>query len=109
MSKAPRKPAHAPATRARRAKPVFEIPLEAARPATQEWVFRTEPPAAPPPPAPVLRQAPPPTQPRQEPSFFMAAGLGIFMLGVAAVGLASVALVCAVGMPIMLARAIVRR
>lgn len=108
----------------RKSKPSFDIPAGAAEAASQDWVFRTDDNV----PAPTLLTGPhtpsfssaatgcislpkpgPHAPPPRSTAVFMVAGFGMLLAGVAAIGIASITVVGAVGVPVMIARGMFRR
>lgn len=103
-----KKPAHvAAAIKPRKAKPVFEIPQETARPAATEWVYRADEAAALNVGAPVagLQQVQH-FGPDESPHFLIVASVGVFVASLAAMGLVSLATLSMAGAPVVMVRSL---
>ena len=106
------KPAHAPVSKAvskpaaktRRAKPVFEIPQESHQPAATDWVYRTELVLAPEVKKPFVK-----AHAQESPNILLVAGVGMFVVSIAAAGLVSLGAIGMMAAPVMLFRGIMRR
>ena len=104
------KPAHVAAMKPRKAKPVFEIPRETARPAETEWVYRSGEVAA--------LQAVEPVggvmaaaqvknfASDESPHILIVASVSMFVAGLAAMGLMSLATLSMAGAPVMMVRSL---
>lgn len=108
------KPAHVPATKPRKAKPVFKIPQETARPAVTEWAYRSGDVAA-------LQAGVPENDGMtaaaqvksfvtdESPHFLIVASVSVFVAGLAAMGLMSLATLSMAGAPMVMARSLFSR
>ena len=99
-----RKPVSKPAAKTRRAKPVFEIPQEPDQTAKAEWVYRTEFVSEPDVKKPHTR-----AHAQESPNILLVAGVGMFVVSIAAAGLVSLGVIGMMAAPVMLFRGIMRR
>ena len=94
------KPAHVPAKKPHKAKPVFEIPQETALPAVTDWVYRSGEVAT----RPVNNFVS-----GESPHILIVASVSVFVAGIAALGLMSLASLAIAGAPVVMARSLLWR